>query len=573
MKKKITFDKKSSLQAKFLLMLLPAVVVSFLIFSLLFSFFTYKEKRETLISKLDNYARSQASVLSKPLWEINLKVAKSQIESQLLASEISGISVKDFITETVLHIGLPRKRDSFDNCDNCDNCDNYFKVKKKIVYKTVDGVQKKIGQVTLFASKSQLYMPIVRTFLRETLLLFLLVIAVLCSALLVNKKIIHRPLSRLLKSIHQADREKLLKKVNWSSNDEFGEVIGAYNKLVDSLDKSEKALKKSEKRFRTMVETSKDLIWSMDINGVYTYVSPRAKALLGYDPKELIGKTMFSIMAEEMAEKMKETLKAKVRSKTSITGIENQYIHKNGKDVLLEMNGVPVLDEHGAVSGYTGIERDITQRRQMVDMMVQSGKMLSVGSLAAGMAHEINNPLAGMMQNAQVVFNRLSMNLPANDKAAREAGTTMAAIKDYMEKRNILSQLEIINESGGYAAKILQNMLSFAQESVSGRIAHDLARILDKTIELAKSDYDLKSKFDFKKIKFKKKYSHDFPVVVCDENKIQQAFLNILKNGAEAMHEENKKEPEFILRLAKDNDMARLEIEDNGPGMDEQTCK
>ena len=94
-------------------------------------------------------------------------------------------------------------------------------------------------------------------------------------------------------------------------------------------------------------------------------------------------------------------------------------------------------------------------------MMVQSEKMLSIGGLAAGMAHEINNPLAGMMQNAQVIQSRLTKRLPANIAAAQKTGVSLDNMQDYMETRGIFKQLEHINEAGHHAAKIVSNMLSW----------------------------------------------------------------------------------------------------------------
>ena len=104
-------------------------------------------------------------------------------------------------------------------------------------------------------------------------------------------------------------------------------------------------------------------------------------------------------------------------------------------------------------------------------MMVQSEKMLSVGGLAAGMAHEINNPLAGVMQTANVMSNRLSdTELPANRLAAEEAGTSMEAIQAFMEARGIFRMLKNIRESGTRAAEIVSNMLSFARKSDSTHV-------------------------------------------------------------------------------------------------------
>jgi PAS domain S-box-containing protein len=212
---------------------------------------------------------------------------------------------------------------------------------------------------------------------------------------------------------------------------------------------------------------------------------------------------------------------------------------------------------------------DVTDRVRIEEMMIQTEKMLTVGGLAAGMAHEINNPLAGMLQNAQVVINRSTRDIPANHKAAREAGTTLDAIRAYMEKREIISMLSSIRASGERAAQIVQNMLDFSRKSDYHYTRCDLRALLDKTVELASNDYDLKKKYDFKRIEIVRDYDKDIPDVPCEATKIQQVLLNLLKNGAQAMAGTlpDSNPPRFILRVKNEDDMARLEIEDNGPGI------
>ena len=214
---------------------------------------------------------------------------------------------------------------------------------------------------------------------------------------------------------------------------------------------------------------------------------------------------------------------------------------------------------------------DVTESVRMEEMMVQSEKMLSIGGLAAGMAHEINNPLAGMMQNAQVVLNRITGNLPASIAAAKEAGITMDQIIGFMKKRGLLKQLELIHEAGKRASQIVQNMLSFSRKDASGKILQDIPELLENTLEVARSDYNLKKQYDFKKIAIRREYQPDLPEVMCEISKIQQVFFNILKNAAEAMHDfPQDAAPEFIFRIFKTGDDVVIEIEDNGPGMDEK---
>jgi signal transduction histidine kinase len=177
---------------------------------------------------------------------------------------------------------------------------------------------------------------------------------------------------------------------------------------------------------------------------------------------------------------------------------------------------------------------------------------------------------------------RVSPELPTNARVAEECGTTLEAVRGYLEKREIPVFLEDIRRSGERAAGIVSNMLSFSRKAEGGGSSADLGELLDKTLALAESDYDLKRQYDFRQIELVKEYQPDVPPVVCRSSKIQQVFLNILRNGAEAMREhsaESKEQgvetekPRFVLRVMREGEMVRVEIGDNGPGMDEMTRK
>ena len=154
---------------------------------------------------------------------------------------------------------------------------------------------------------------------------------------------------------------------------------------------------------------------------------------------------------------------------------------------------------------------------------------------------------------------------------AAASGTTMAAIQAYMAARGIPRMLKTIMASGHRAAEIVENMLSFARKSDTLVSSHNIIDLLERTLDLAATDYDLKKQHDFKQIKIIREYEEDLPPLPCEKQKIQQVVLNIFRNSAEAMHSVTDRQPRLILRVEAEPEMARIEIEDNGPGMDEKT--
>jgi len=218
-------------------------------------------------------------------------------------------------------------------------------------------------------------------------------------------------------------------------------------------------------------------------------------------------------------------------------------------------------------------KRDM-EKKELEEMMVHSEKMVSIGGLAAGMAHEINNPLAGILQNTQVILGRLRDRLPVNLKTAQELGLDFDTLQAYMEKRSVYRLMDLVLDAGRRAADIVSNMLSFSRKSNSGFLPEDICDLMDKTLMLAESDYSFKKKFDFKLIKIKKEYEPDIPGVVCKPSEIQQVFLNLLSNGAQAMLSmPDGHSPCFELKIFQEDNMVCIEIKDNGPGMNEEVKK
>ncbi len=134
------------------------------------------------------------------------------------------------------------------------------------------------------------------------------------------------------------------------------------------------ALKDSEERFRSLVEMTSDWIWEIDARGIYTYASPKIKDILGYEPSEILGKTAMDLMPPEEAKRVAKIMDEYFEGAKAFTLFENINLHKDGRTVVLETSGVPIIDENGSLKGYRGIDRDISEYKKAEKLLRESEK-------------------------------------------------------------------------------------------------------------------------------------------------------------------------------------------------------
>jgi PAS domain S-box-containing protein len=361
---------------------------------------------------------------------------------------------------------------------------------------------------------------------------------------------------------------------NWSA-DEMAFAAAAADQVAQTLlnsqrKRAEDELLKAQRVVRSIINSMPSALIGIDLDGRITQWNLEAERATGVVEADAVGRPLNQVLPQLEPEMPRVEQAFQTRQTLKISAVPRDVF---GEVRYEDITIYPLITDD-VEGGLIRID-DVTERVRIEEMMIQSEKMLSVGGLAAGMAHEINNPLAGIMQNAAVISNRLSADLPANQQAAAAVGTSMDVIRSYVEKRQISKLLEHMNRAGSQAAQIVQNMLSFARKSESRFAPRNLAELLDKTLTLATSDYDLKKKYDFRRIEIVREYDQSMPKVQCEGSKLQQVFLNILRNGAEAMANQDSevKPPRFILRIMAAGEMARIEIEDNGSGMSEPIRK
>ncbi len=127
--------------------------------------------------------------------------------------------------------------------------------------------------------------------------------------------------------------------------------------------RADDALRESEARFRDVADAAGEYIWEIDLEGRYTFLTDRVKSVLGRDPQELIGQTPFAFMPEDVAKEHKKMMAKMVREKKEFKRLEHPSIHKDGHVVWQQISGVPVIDQHGNLTGFRGAGLDITRRK------------------------------------------------------------------------------------------------------------------------------------------------------------------------------------------------------------------
>ncbi|XPV76015.1 MAG: cache domain-containing protein [Desulfovibrio sp.] len=356
---------------------------------------------------------------------------------------------------------------------------------------------------------------------------------------------------------------------------EFKQMAKQANTMIKHRLETEKALIKSETTYREIFNSTSDAIFISDVNTKqFIDVNQAFLEMYGYTRQEAFNLVPADISYGEPPYSAKEADDILERAADGeIVSFEWQDRRKDGTFFWTDNTARgAVIDGQKRI---VVVSRDITERKRIQEIMIQTEKMMSVGGLAAGMAHEINNPLGIIMQTTQNIVRRLSPDFKKNNSVALEHGIDLQRLRQYLGERSITTYLTTIQEAGERAATIVRNMLNFSRKTESLRTSCDLKNIINNALDIAANDYDLKKKYDFKRVVINKDFA-ELPEVMCTETEIGQVVLNIIKNAAHAMSTKDYPEQEHPQLNISTKDLGsyiRLTIQDNGPGIDEVTRK
>ncbi|MEK6692949.1 MAG: ATP-binding protein [Nitrospirota bacterium] len=325
--------------------------------------------------------------------------------------------------------------------------------------------------------------------------------------------------------------------------DEFGEVATSFNEMGKSLKEYMQKIEESEKRYRLLFEKAGDAIFILDAEGEnagkIVAANQAAAEMYGYTIDELLSLRITDLDTPEAAKEAPARIN-RVRKGEWIKA-EINHLKKDGTVFPVEISAG--LLEVGDKKYILAIDRDITERKLAEETLQRAEQMKIVGELAAGLAHEIKNPLAGI-------------------KASMEVLSEEANFSE--EDRNVL--LKVINEIRRIES-LLKELLNFARPPKPRFSITDINTILDKAMTLSLQNDHLSSN-ELKRIKIVKDLDSLIPQTMADPMQMQQVFLNILLNASEAMPEGGT----LTVKTAYDEllNSIKIKISDTGRGIDEE---
>jgi len=323
------------------------------------------------------------------------------------------------------------------------------------------------------------------------------------------------------------------------------EIIGFRGIAHDVTERKqmEEALTRSEERYRTVLEQMEEAYFEVDIAGNFTFFNNSMCRQLGYSREELIGMNYRAYMSKNDMQRVYKAFNQIYRTGKTIKGFPTERIRKDGTRIFTEESAFPLKNERGEIIGFRGIIHDVTEhkqaeeeKRQMEQQAQLASRLACVGELASGIAHEINNPLTGVVGYTHLLLTRKGI------------------------PQDVRRDLETIYEGAQRVADILKKLLTFAGQHKPERRLSNINEILSTALDLqayALASHNISVSFQ---------PARDLPMTVVDPGQLQQVFLNLIMNAETEMklaHDKGK----LSIKTEHIDNTIRISFKDNGPGI------
>lgn len=283
-----------------------------------------------------------------------------------------------------------------------------------------------------------------------------------------------------------------------------------------------------------IIEGSADAIITRDSEGRITAWNPAAEAIFGWSASEVHGLTADRLLRQRAQSRAQfALLNAELKDGRTMRDIEASAVRKDLKEVTVSITAAPLYDASGRFAGSTALVRDVTALKEMERQLLERERLAAVGELAAMVAHEVRNPLAGIRGGCEILLEGYPKGDPRNEIGVE-----------------VIHQVDRLN-------RMVQELLMFARPKATDRVPTDLHALVDRAFSILQEDPENV------RVELRRDFGTDVPVVLVDGRQWEQVILNLVLNAIQVMQHRGS----VTVSTRRTPRGVTMAVQDSGPGI------
>ncbi len=350
---------------------------------------------------------------------------------------------------------------------------------------------------------------------------------------------------------------------------ELRDLLESYKGEIMERVQAEKASRESEEKYRTILQSIEEGYYEVDLAGNLTFFNDSLRRHLGYSREELIGMNNRQFMSATSAKRVYETFNAVYKTGKAAKAVDWEMIAKDGSKKFVELSVTLIRDSEDRPIGFRGVARDITERKKADEQaklhqqqLMQASKMVALGTLVSGVAHEINNPNNFIMLNSPILKDAWDNAMPILEKYYEENGDFIVGGMKFSEMReNIPTLFSGISDGSKRIKRIVDDLKNYVRDDTA-----DLNQTVDINAVLKSAVTLLANMIKNATHKFSIAYGKNLPLLKGNFQRLEQVMINLIQNACQSLSGPDK---EILISTISDDKHSNIviTIQDEGVGI------